>query len=181
MRDKGFVGKPCRTEHGELSLRLTELPQLLSPCLHDVPLDAKEHENSPYDRHVQLLADSTTRDILLARGRIIEEVRRELQDGSFVEVSTPILASVAGGAIAQPFLTSATEFPERPLAMRIAPELWLKRLIAGGFDRVFEIGPQFRNEGRSMGFRLSLDAADIVCSQASIKRTTPNSRHVNSI
>lgn len=144
----GFVGKPCRTEHGELSLRLTELPQCFSPCLYDVPLDAKGRDNSPYDRHVQLLADPTTRDVLLARGRIIEEVRRGLLEDSFVEVSTPILASVAGGAIAQPFLTSATEFPGRPLAMRIAPELWLKRLIAGGFDKVFEIGPQFRNEGK---------------------------------
>ncbi|KAL1954594.1 hypothetical protein VTO42DRAFT_889 [Malbranchea cinnamomea] len=143
----GFVGKPCRTEHGELSLKLVELPHRLSPCLHDVPLDAKDRENSPYERHVQLLADPSTRDILVARARIIQEVRRELLEDSFVEVSTPILASVAGGAIAQPFLTSATEFPERSLAMRIAPELWLKRMITGGFDKVFEIGPQFRNEG----------------------------------
>lgn len=66
-----------------------------------------------------------------------------------MEVETPILASVAGGAVARPFQTSATEFPDRPLSLRIAPELWLKRLVVGGFDKVFEIGPSFRNEGES--------------------------------
>lgn len=64
-----------------------------------------------------------------------------------MEVDTPILSSDAGGAIAKPFSTSATEFPERQLSLRIAPELWLKRMVVGGFDRVFEIGPSFRNEG----------------------------------
>jgi len=64
-----------------------------------------------------------------------------------MEVNTPILAGSAGGAIAQPFRTSAAEFPERELSLRIAPELWLKRLLVGGFDKVFEIGPSFRNEG----------------------------------
>ena len=54
---------------------------------------------------------------------------------------------MAGGAIARPFYTSATEFPERELSLRIAPELWLKRFVVGGFDKVFEIGPSFRNEG----------------------------------
>ena len=66
-----------------------------------------------------------------------------------MEIDTPILNSIAGGASARPFATSATEFPDRPLSLRIAPELWLKRLIVGGFDRVFEIGPSFRNEGTS--------------------------------
>lgn len=65
-----------------------------------------------------------------------------------MEVSTPIIESVAGGAIARPFYTSATEFPERQLSLRIAPELWLKRLVVGGFDKIFEIGPSFRNEGK---------------------------------
>lgn len=64
-----------------------------------------------------------------------------------MEVNTPIVGSIAGGAIARPFYTSATEFADRQLSLRIAPELWLKRLVVGGFDRVFEIGPSFRNEG----------------------------------
>jgi lysyl-tRNA synthetase class 2 len=113
-------------------------------------LDAKNHEVSPYDRHVQFLANPSAADILRARSRIIQGVRDFFLGQSFMEVSTPILSSAAGGAIAQPFITTASEFPERPLAMRIAPELWLKRLVAGGFDRVFEIGPQFRNEGTKL-------------------------------
>ncbi|KAB8073657.1 hypothetical protein BDV29DRAFT_175155 [Aspergillus leporis] len=141
------TGKPHRTGRGELTVMATELPQLLSPCLHDIPLDAKEHETSPYPRHVQFLADQTTADIIRARSAIIQYLRQFFLDRSFMEVSTPIVNSIAGGAIARPFYTSATEFPERQLSLRIAPELWLKRLVVGGFDRVFEIGPSFRNEG----------------------------------
>lgn len=126
----------------------TELPQLLAPCLHDVPLDATEHEHSPYPRHVQFLADKTAADTIKARSAIIQYLRRFFLDRSFMEVDTPIIGAVAGGAIARPFYTAATEFPDRELSLRIAPELWLKRLVVGGFDRVFEIGPSFRNEGK---------------------------------
>lgn len=112
-----------------------------------MPLDAKDHENSPYPRHVQFLADQRTADILRARSAIIQHLRQFFLDRNFVEVSTPILASLAGGAVARPFYSSATEFPDRQLSLRIAPELWLKRLVVGGFDKVFEIGPSFRNEG----------------------------------
>lgn len=125
----------------------TELPQLLSPCLHDVPLDAKDQETSPYARHVQFLADPGTVDIIRARSVITQYLRQFFLDRSFMEVNTPIIGSVAGGAVARPFYTNATEFPERQLSLRIAPELWLKRMVVGGFDRVFEIGPSFRNEG----------------------------------
>ncbi|PLB46675.1 lysyl-tRNA synthetase [Aspergillus steynii IBT 23096] len=141
------TGKPHRTGRGELTVVATQLPQLLSPCLHDVPLDAKEHENSPYPRHVQFLADPSAADIIRARSAIVQYLRQFFVDRSFMEVNTPIVGSVAGGAIARPFYTSATEFPDRQLSLRIAPELWLKRLVVGGFDRVFEIGPSFRNEG----------------------------------
>ncbi|KAI9043076.1 putative lysyl-tRNA synthetase [Aspergillus affinis] len=141
------TGKPHRTGRGELTVVATQLPQLLSPCLHDVPLDAKEHENSPYPRHVQFLADPSTADIIRARSAIVQYLRQFFVNRSFMEVNTPIVGSVAGGAIARPFYTLATEFPGRRLSLRIAPELWLKRLVVGGFDRVFEIGPSFRNEG----------------------------------
>lgn len=83
-----------------------------------------------------------------ARSTLIQYLREFFLDRSFMEVNTPIIGSVAGGAIARPFYTSATEFPERQLSLRIAPELWLKRLVVGGFDKVFEIGPSFRNEGK---------------------------------
>ncbi|GFF33144.1 lysyl-tRNA synthetase [Aspergillus lentulus] len=141
------TGKPHRTGTGELTVLATELPQLLSPCLHDVPVNAEEHETSPYPRHVQFLADQKAADIIRARSAIIQFLRQFFLDRSFMEVSTPIIGSIAGGAMARPFQTSATEFPDRQLSLRIAPELWLKRLVVGGFDKVFEIGPSFRNEG----------------------------------
>lgn len=132
-------------------MQATELPQLLSPSLHDVPVDAHEHETSPYPRHVQFLADQRTADILRVRSTIIQYIRQFFLDRSFMEVNTPVIAGEAGGATARPFITSATEFAEKQLSLRIAPELWLKRLVVGGFDKVFEIGPSFRNEGMALG------------------------------
>ena len=142
------VGRPHRTGRGELTIDATELPTLLAPCLHDVPVHDASHEVSPYPRHVQFLADPATANIIRARATLTQYLRQFFVDRSFMEVNTPIIGSSAGGAIARPFSTSATEFPERELSLRIAPELWLKRLVVGGFDKVFEIGPSFRNEGR---------------------------------
>lgn len=113
-----------------------------------MPVYDNSHETSPYPRHVQFLADPAAADIIRARSSLIQYLRQFFVDRSFMEVSTPIIESVAGGAIARPFYTSATEFPERQLSLRIAPELWLKRMVVGGFDKIFEIGPSFRNEGR---------------------------------
>ncbi|KAJ5746624.1 hypothetical protein N7520_011806 [Penicillium odoratum] len=141
------TGNPHRTGRGELTVNATQLPQLLAPCLHDVPVHDSSHETSPYPRHVQFLADPAAADIIRTRSVLTQYLRQFFVDRSFMEVSTPIIGSVAGGAIARPFITSGTEFPERQLSLRIAPELWLKRLVVGGFDRVFEIGPSFRNEG----------------------------------
>ncbi|KAJ5719131.1 hypothetical protein N7493_007586 [Penicillium malachiteum] len=141
------TGHPHRTARGELTVNATKLPQLLSPCLHDVPVHDVSHEVSPYPRHVQFLADPTAADIIRARSSLTQYLRQFFVDRSFMEVSTPIIGGIAGGAIARPFVTSATEFPERELSLRIAPELWLKRLVVGGFDKVFEIGQSFRNEG----------------------------------
>ncbi|KAJ5679138.1 hypothetical protein N7462_007382 [Penicillium macrosclerotiorum] len=141
------TGRPHRTGRGELTVDATTLPQLLAPCLHDVPVHDISHETSPYPRHVQFLADPTAADIIRARSSLVQYLRQFFLDRSFMEVSTPIIDSVAGGAIARPFYTSATEFPDRKLSLRIAPELWLKRLVVGGFDKIFEIGPSFRNEG----------------------------------
>ncbi|KMP05105.1 lysyl-tRNA synthetase [Coccidioides immitis RMSCC 3703] len=142
-----ITGKPHRTGRGELTLLASELPTLLSPCLHDVPVDTKEHAVSPYERHVQFLADPGVADILRARSSIVQHIRNFFLERRFIEVNTPIIAAAAGGAIARPFHTTASESVEQLLALRIAPELWLKRLIVGGFDRIFEIGPSFRNEG----------------------------------
>ncbi|EGE06816.1 lysyl-tRNA synthetase [Trichophyton equinum CBS 127.97] len=142
------TGKPHRTGRGELTVKTTELPKLISPCLHDVPVHQKELEISPYERHVELLSSPSAANVLRARSLITHSMRNFFANREFMEVNTPILASKSGGAIAQPFVTSATEFPDRPLSLRIAPELWLKRLVVGGFDRVFENRAfHSRNEG----------------------------------
>jgi lysyl-tRNA synthetase, class II len=141
------LGHPHRTNRGELSLKATSLPILLSPCLHDFPDTRSSLDREFQDRHTELLSFPQASDILRARSAIIQHVRSFLLSRFYLEVQTPILASSAGGAVARPFTTIATEFQSRPLSLRIAPELWLKRLILGGLDRVFEIGPSFRNEG----------------------------------
>uniref|UniRef100_A0A093UTE5 Lysine--tRNA ligase n=1 Tax=Talaromyces marneffei PM1 TaxID=1077442 RepID=A0A093UTE5_TALMA len=142
-----ITGKPHRTGRGELTIKVTEIPILLSPSLHDIPTDTKEHGISGYPRHVQFLADKRTSDIMRIRSAIIQYIRQFFVERAFMEVNTPIMASEAGGATARPFVTTANEFPDKSLYLRIAPELWLKRLVIGGFDKVFEIGASFRNEG----------------------------------
>jgi lysyl-tRNA synthetase, class II len=142
-----ITGKPHRTGRGELTVQVTQLPTLLSPSLHDIPVDTKEHGTDAYPRHVQFLADKPTADTLRIRAAVVQYVRQFFVGRDFMEVNTPIMAGEAGGATARPFVTAAHEFPDKPLYLRIAPELWLKRLVIGGFDRVFEIGASFRNEG----------------------------------
>ena len=144
----GVKGVPHRTLRNELSLQATELPQLLSKCTQELPVELKDKEARMRFRHVDLLLDPYLPDVFRLRAEVIKFLRQYLTDEGHVEVQTPILADSAGGAVARPFTTSATEFSNRQIALRIAPELWLKRLIIGGFDKVFEIGPSFRNEGR---------------------------------
>ena len=121
---------------------------MLSPCLRRLPTELQDRETRIKNRHVDFLVNSRTGDVLRLRAEVIQYIRQYLLAHDYVEVQTPILAEGAGGAVARPFQTAATEFPERDISLRIAPELWLKRMVIGGFDRVFEIGPSFRNEGR---------------------------------
>ena len=150
-------GNPHRTPRGELSVLVTALPGLLSPCLHPLPTQLLDKGTRTRNRQTDFLVNQHSSDLIRLRSEIVRYLRRFLLDDSQMEVQTPILAAGAGGAVARPFKTSATEFPERQLALRIAPELWLKRLIVGGHDRVFEIGPSFRNEG------LSVPVEDTMC------------------
>ncbi|KAI1355368.1 hypothetical protein F5Y01DRAFT_270192 [Xylaria sp. FL0043] len=141
------TGRAIRTKSGELTLGAVELPAILSPALAPLPEKLTNEETKVLNRHVDLLVNRRTSDIIRLRSTIIKSIRDFLHEQDFLEVQTPILADTAGGAIARPFLTAATAFPEKQLSMRIAPELWLKRLVVGGNDKVFEIGPSFRNEG----------------------------------
>ncbi|KAK9494024.1 hypothetical protein V1508DRAFT_403378 [Lipomyces doorenjongii] len=155
LRRGDFVsvtGIVSRTRTGELSVRATSEIKLLSPCLHPIPLTLSSEQTRSHNRTVDLLVHSAARDILRARAFVLTYLRTFFSARDFLEVQTPILSDVAGGANARPFVTHATVLGAGPdssslLELRIAPELWLKRLIISGFDRVFEIGQVFRNEG----------------------------------
>ncbi|KAL8678060.1 MAG: hypothetical protein Q9186_005555 [Xanthomendoza sp. 1 TL-2023] len=140
-------GKAHRTQGGQLSILVTELPELQSPCLHEMPTKLQDRETRIRNRHVDFRVNKRASQILLLRSRIIGRIRDFLQNKEYLEVQTPILANFAGGAVARPFQTRAVEFPIRHVELRTAPELWLKRLVLGGFENIFEIGPCFRNEG----------------------------------
>ncbi|KAI1752792.1 hypothetical protein F4782DRAFT_500046 [Xylaria castorea] len=140
-------GTAMRTKAGELTLGALKLPTIISPALAPLPEKLINDETRILNRHVDLLVNRRTSDIIRLRSQIIKSMRDFFHEQDFLEVQTPILADSAGGAIARPFLTTSTAFTHKQLAMRIAPELWLKRLVVGGNDRIFEIGSSFRNEG----------------------------------
>ena len=143
----GFTGYPGKTKAGELSVFAKAYGQLLAPCLHVPPTEIQDVEKRFNHRHVDLMIRPEASQILRLRSDIIQSLRQAFYDKDFTEVQTPMIADNAGGAVAKPFVTEATVYRDRKLALRIAPELWLKRLVIGGMGKVFEIGTQFRNEG----------------------------------
>ncbi|KUJ24569.1 lysyl-tRNA synthetase [Mollisia scopiformis] len=140
-------GVPHRTSSGQLSVVAHELPRILSPSLTLLPSKLDDRETRIRNRHVDLLVNHEVAQTLKLRSHMIQHMRDFLLKDGFLEVQTPLISDKASGAVAKPFTTVATEFSEKQLALRIAPEIWLKRLVIGGMDRVFEIGPAFRNEG----------------------------------
>lgn len=142
-----MTGTPMRTSRGELSVNVLSLPIILTPTIATMPLTLEDPETRAKARHADMLVNQQVVDTLRLRSHIIQYLRNFLVADNFLEVQTPIIAAEAGGAAARPFNTVATEFSEKQLSLRIAPELWLKRLVLGGMERIFEIGPSFRNEG----------------------------------
>jgi len=146
----GIVGTLFKTKVGELSLAATEII-MISKSLR--PLPEKWHgltdvETRYRQRYVDLIVTPESRDTFRKRVQIIKHVRAYLDDNDFMEVETPMMQPVPGGATAKPFMTHHNAL-DMDLYLRIAPELYLKRLLVGGFERVFEINRNFRNEGLS--------------------------------
>ena len=146
----GISGRVFRTNKGELSVH-AESVRLLCKSLR--PLPEKWHGLSDMEtryrqRYVDLIVNEQAREVFRTRSKVIDYIRRFFIDQDFLEVETPMMHSIPGGAVARPFKTHHNAL-DMDLYLRIAPELYLKRLVVGGFERVFEINRNFRNEGVS--------------------------------
>ncbi|EXJ72518.1 lysyl-tRNA synthetase [Cladophialophora psammophila CBS 110553] len=153
----GVIGYPGRTapknrpNEGELSVFARHVI-LLTPCLHQIPSEhfgLQDVETRFRQRYLDLIMNEKSRNILLTRAKIVSYIRRYFDSNGFVEVETPMMNSIAGGATAKPFKTHINEY-QTDMFMRIAPELFLKMLVVGGIERVYELGKQFRNEGADL-------------------------------
>jgi len=146
----GAAGQVARTRRGELSVAVDEVV-MLAKALRPPPdkhAGLRDPETRFRQRYLDLMADPATREVFVVRAAAIAAIRRFLDSRGFVEAETPVLQPIYGGAAARPFVTHHNEL-DRDLFLRIATELYLKRLIVGGLDRVYELGKDFRNEGVS--------------------------------
>jgi len=146
----GVRGKLFRTKTGELTIDCSFV-KLLTRSMRSLPEKyhgLKDLEIRYRQRYVDLIVTPRTRDIFQKRSMVIRECRRFMEDNGFLEVETPMMQPIAGGATARPFITHHNAL-DMQLYMRVAPELYLKRLLVGGFEKIFEINRNFRNEGVS--------------------------------
>ncbi len=146
----GIIGTTFTTQKGEPTVKVESL-RILAKSLRPMPdkwHGLSDRELKYRKRHLDLMANEASADLFVLRSRILAEIRNFFHDRGFLEVETPMLQDVAGGAAARPFETYHNALG-MPLTLRIAPELYLKRLLVGGFTKVFELNRNFRNEGIS--------------------------------
>jgi len=144
----GVAGPVFRTHSGELTVKVQDFT-LLSKALRPLPEKwpgLKDVEARYRQRYLDILSNEKSRNVLLTRSKIVKEIRTYLDSLGFMEVETPMMQPIPGGAAARPFITHHNAL-DRDLYLRIAPELFLKRLLVGGFEKVFELNRNFRNEG----------------------------------
>ena len=147
----GITGFVFKTKTEEISIHAKEIV-LLTKSLRPLPEKfhgLKDTELRYRQRYVDLIMNPEVKETFLTRTKIIKEIRRILDEEGYIEVETPILNTIAGGAAARPFITHHNTL-DMDMYLRIANELYLKRLIVGGFDKVYEMGRMFRNEGISI-------------------------------
>ena len=169
----GIEGALFRTKTDELTIEVKDF-KLLTKSLNPMPekhAGLTDIETIYRQRYVDLMSNKDSREVFVKRNKIVQSIRKNLEEAGFLEVETPMMHPIPGGANAKPFKTHHNAL-DKELFLRIAPELYLKRLLVGGFEKVFEINRNFRNEGLSTVHNPEFTMLEFYEAYGSLERTT---------